>query len=29
VSPNSWSKRFQESPDDVKFVLEITKTAGI
>ena len=29
VSPNSWSKRFQESPDDVKFVLEITKAAGI
>ena len=29
VSPNSWSKRFQDSPDDVKFVLQITKAAGI
>jgi|TARA_B110000444_G_scaffold60236_1_gene56095 hypothetical protein len=29
VSPNSWSKRFEESPDDVKFVIQITKAAGI
>mgnify|MGYP003319418419 CR=1 FL=1 len=29
VSPTSWTKRFQQSPDDVKFVLDVTKAAGL
>ena len=29
ISPGPWAKRFQDSPDDVKFVMDVTKAAGL
>jgi hypothetical protein len=29
ISPGPWSKRFQDSPEDVKFVMDVTKAAGL
>ena len=29
VSPTAWTKRFEQSPEDVKFALDVTKAAGL
>ena len=29
ISPGPWAKRFQDSPEDVKFVMDVTKAAGL